>query len=202
MHLDLNKFPIIENVQGLLQYNPFCEFPSLDKLGDISERLYGCAEFLGMQPDDKYPYFAESANFRAYLSEFSSLNEILKEHSRPELRNIAIEKTDYPLFHFFKLLRNVNFHLKSVTGGTISFQAVFMNRETNEIHGDEMTITRFVIADCNFNLIENVRDIKHYDKSQIQATIDWVDKTQNQHGLSDILEATLRQYCKLIDSVI
>jgi len=196
--LDLNKFPDIETVMGLLKYDPFWEFPSLDKLGEISERIYGCAKFLWAKPDDTYLYYAECANLRAYLNEFSSLSEILKEHSLPKFRNIAIEKTDYPLFHFFKLLRNVNFHVKSITGGTTSFPAVLMNKATNEIHGEELLITRFIIADCNLTLLETAWDIKHYDKIQIQYIIDWVVDMQANYGISDILEANLRQYCKLI----
>jgi len=167
--LDLNKFPIIEQFHSLLWYNPFKEFPRLGNLGDISERIYGCMQFIGTKSDESYPYFAEHASVRAFLNDFSSLNEILKDHTQLELRNIAIEKTNYPLFHFLKLLRNVNFHVKSISGGTSSHQVSIYNTTTNKI-SDEITLTRYFITNCNLALLGNARDIKHYFKSEMQQT--------------------------------
>lgn len=201
-NLDLNKFPAIENVSGLLKYDPFKEFSCIHNLGNITERIYGCAKFVGAKPDENHPYFAENAHLRAFLSEFSSLNEVLKGQNQLELNNITIENTDYPIFHFLKLLRNVNFHVKTISGGTTSFQAIFQDKRTKKCWGDEMTITRYIIDDCNWNLLQNARDIKHYDRNEIQQTIDWVDKTQKEHGISDVLEGALRQYCKLIESTV
>ena len=201
-HLDFNKFPIIENVHGLLKYDPFREFPSLDNLGDISERIYGCAEFVGAKPDEARPYWSENANLRAFLNEFSSLNEMLKKSSDLLLKNISIEQCDYPLFHFLKLLRNVNFHVKSISGTSTSFQATFYNKTTNERWGEEMTITRYIIADCDFTLLQNARDIRHYKETDIRTTTNWVDTKQKEHGISDVLESALRQYCKLIESTV
>jgi hypothetical protein len=200
--LNLNKFPAIEHVHGLLWYDPFREFPDLDKLGDISERIYGCAHFIGASSDEKYPFFSENKTLRAFLNEFSSLSEILKDHDQSLFHNLAIEKTDFPVFHFLKLLRNVNFHVKSISGGSISYQATLYNTTTHERYGDEMTITNYIIADCNLTLLKNARDIKHYNQQEMQDTIEWIDRTQKQYGFSDILEAALRQYCKLINHAI
>ena len=40
--IDLNKFPVIENSIGLIAFNHFNEFPRLQNLGDITQRIYGC----------------------------------------------------------------------------------------------------------------------------------------------------------------
>jgi hypothetical protein len=197
-NLDLNKFPEIENFHGLLKYNPLEEFPELAGLDDITQRVYGCAHFIVYSPASDFPYLSENANTRAYLNEFASLNEILKSHNRAEFRRLAIEQTDYPLFHFFKLLRNANFHIRTLLGGAISYQGSILNSQNGVVVEKDLTFTSFVIENCNLTLLENVRDIKHYEKSQIEKTIQWVNNKQNISGISYVLEANLRQYCKLI----
>ncbi len=201
-HIDLNKFPTVEKVHGFLKYDPFTEFPSLANLGDISERIYGCTRFVFEKADKKYPNWSENANLRAFLNEFSSLNEMLKKSSQPLLRKISIEKIDYPILHFLKLLRNVNFHIKSITGGNTSFQATIINKTTNKRVGEEITITLYFITNCDFTLFQNANDIRHYELVDIQKTIEWVDAKQKEHGIYYVFEAALRQYCKLIDSTV
>jgi len=200
--LDLNKFPEFENVQGFLKYNPFEEFPELINLGDISERIYGCAEFIWTTGDKQHPFWLENLTLRAFLNEFASLNEMIKASQNEKIRNLAIENVDIPLFHFFKLLRNVNFHVKSSRGGNTEFEARFQNKKTGVVHGDLMKIKRYIISDCSLILLKTARDIRYYDESDIQYIIDWVNYYQMKQGISNILEETLRQYCKLLKSIL
>ena len=96
--IDLNKLPQISNLRGLLRYDPFQEFPELEKLGDISERIYGCGYFIAGWTDEKYPHYCEKAYLRAALNEFVSINEMLKK----TFFNICIDKTDFLYYTFLK----------------------------------------------------------------------------------------------------
>ncbi len=201
-NLDLSKFPEIETIHGLLLYDPFKEFETISQLGDISERIYGCSTFLATHPDEKYPFFSEKAYLRGFVNEFSSLNEILKAHANIELQNISIEKTDYPLFHFIKLIRNINFHIKSIKAGHSTFQAVYVNKITKEESEEEFTINRFIIDECNIELLKAARDFRHYKTSDLQKTLEWIETNQKVYGINGILEEALRQYCRLIINTV
>lgn len=200
--ISLHKFPDFENKYGLLKYNPFEEFPQLANLGDISERIYGCSEFIGSDGDNDFPFWRENVTIRSFLNEFASLNEMLKDSQDQNMRNISIERLDYPLFHFLKLLRNVNFHVKSTIGSKTEFKARLINRVTGEVHGEVMNISRYIIKDCTLDLLKSARDYKHYSESDILEIIDWFNARQLEQGVSNILEEALRQYCVLIKGIV
>jgi hypothetical protein len=67
-HLNLNNFPTIENSIGVLAFNHLEEFPLLANLGDITQRIYGCSNFLYYKIDEKNPFWVESAYLRAALT--------------------------------------------------------------------------------------------------------------------------------------
>lgn len=191
--LDLSKFPTIPHCQGILKYEIFDDFPELTKLGDISERIYGCSLFIGGEKDNKYPFLSEKAHLRAALNEFVSISEMLKVNY-PDL---AIEKTDYPLFHFLKELRVTNFHLKSIIPGNSKSRAYSQSLDK------EIEMNPFIIADCNIKLFEsNTNYSKHYKASNFHETVNWVAENQIQWGINCIIEETLKQYCFLIKSDI
>jgi len=200
--LDLNKFPIIENIHGILVYQPFKEFPELKNLGDISERIYGCGKFLSVKSDTDYPFYSELVTLRAFLSEFTSLSEMLRQNHRNELKILSIENTKYPLFHFLKLLREVNFHLVSVSGGKVTQTYRMQNIETGEIHPTTYQLEHSIIENCTFNLFENSFNVKHYHKHQLIIVIDWINFQQHEYGIFRIFEETLRQYCRLLSNTI
>lgn len=191
--LDLRKFPKIPHYQGILKYEIFDDFPELTKLDDISERIYGCCLFIGGEKDCKYPFFSEKAHLRAALNEFVSISEMLKVN----YPNLAIEKTDYPLFHFLKELRVTNFHLKSIIPGNSKSIAYSQSLDK------EFEMNPFIISDCNIKLFEgNTNFNKHYKTSDFSETVNWVAENQIQWGINCIIEETLKQYCMLIKSDI
>ncbi len=195
--LDLNKLPDIDNIKGILKYDPFDEFSELKNLGEISERIYGCALFNGGGTDDKYPHYLEKAYLRAALNEFVSISEMLKKH--PPC--IVIDKTDYPLFHFFKELRVTNFHIKTFMPNNIKGTAKIVNRTTGKTTlKDLIDIVNFIIEDCNLKLFSDNENYKrHYATEEFKKTVEWVEQNQRIWGINHIIEAALKQYCQLIN---
>src|ERR1700676_2989679 len=108
-NLELNNFPTVENMIPMLNFNHLHEFPALFDKSDISQRIYGCSNFLHFKSDENYPLYLEGASIRAALNEFVSLNEMVKLSPKLNIRMKSIENLDIPLLHFFKLLREVNF---------------------------------------------------------------------------------------------
>jgi hypothetical protein len=193
--INLNKLPIISNEKGWLKYDPFQEFPELKNLGEISERIYGCAHFNGGKADGIYPEFAEKAYLRASLEELVSLSEMLKRKC-PE---ISIENTDLPILHFFKELRVTNFHLKSSNSHKITGRAVIVNSITNERNSEEFDVNNLVIENCSIDLFtDNKNYVKYYNSAEFKETVKWVEEHQKIWGVSHIIESALKQYCEQI----
>lgn len=200
--LDLNKFPEIENSIGLLVFDHLKEFPTLKNLGDITQRIYGCSTFLysGKSSDKDDYILSRSASLRAALNEFVSLSEMLKASNTQNLKNLAIEKMDYPLFHFFKLLREVNFHLNSLQHSHSITNVRNYNTTTGEIDENIITLKPLIIDSLNASLFQHSRNLKFYDINQIATITDWVNTNQYQWGIFYILDIALRQYCtELLD---
>jgi len=86
------------------------EYPLLINKGDITQRIYGCSNFLNYKVDENNPFLVESAHLRAALNEFVSISEMIKASTDTNINRLTIENSNLPLLHFFKLLREVNFH--------------------------------------------------------------------------------------------
>lgn len=194
-NLNLNLFPVIENSIGFLAFEHLKEYPQLNNLGDISERIYGCSKFLYYNTAEKNYLFSESATLRAALNEFVSLSEMLKASNDIILKNLAIEKVSIPLFHFFKLLREVNFHLNSLQHSKTKTAVKNFNTETGVIDDNIITLTPLIIDRLDITLFQNSNNLKHYDISQMTQVTNWVNTNQYQWGIFHILDIALRQYC-------
>jgi hypothetical protein len=198
--LNLEEFPIIRNSISLLAFDHLKNYPHLDNLGDISERIYGCSMFLYYKTDrHKYPFYV-SASLRAALNEFVSLSEMLKASNESSLRDISIEKVNLPLFHFFKLLREVNFHLNSLKHSKTTTEVVNFNIETGKIKDEVYTLTPSIIDSLEISLFKDSNNLKHYNFTEFNLVVNWVNTNQNHWGIFHILDLALRQYCDLITS--
>lgn len=194
--LDLNKLPKIENRIGVLRFDPLKEFPALKDLGEISERIYGAAEFNGTKPDENYPLLAEKASFRAALSEFVSISEMLKQNHD----NLRIDNLDVPLLHFFKELRVTNFHIKSFSPVIQSTTMTWPGVNYPEDKPFEFEYKFLTIGNCNIELFRNNQNYsRFYNNDAFHKVIDWVNEKQDILGITHIFEAALNQYCTLIN---
>jgi len=197
--LDLNKFPTVENSIDWLAFNHLQEYPLLTNKGDITQRIYGCSNFLYFNADEKYPFFIESAYLRAALNEFVSISEMIKASSNTKINSLTIENSDLPLLHFFKLLREVNFHLNSLQHNKITTDVKTLNTTTGEIDDKVYTLTHTTIDNLSVSIFKNSKNIKHYDSTQMNYIITWVNKNQFRWGIFHILDLALRQYCAEIE---
>ncbi len=191
MILDLNKLPV--NAISPLEYNPIVEFPELNNLGEISERIDGCAKFNRLSSSKD---LSERAQFSATLNEFVSISERLKK----DHENISIEKLDYPLFHFIKELRVTDFHLKTLTRTESTIKITFVSGKTS------MPLFEYrilIIDNCNIDLFRgNKNYTRHYATKEFQTTVRLVNQMQRVSGINRIIEIALRQYCELIKNTV
>lgn len=197
--LDLNKIPTIENSIGWLAFNHLQKFPLLNNRGDITLRIYGCSRFLYFTVDEKQPFFVESAYLRAALNEFVSISEMLKASTDQEIKKLTIENSDLPLLHFFKLLREVNFHLNSPHHSITTNEVNSFNTVTGKIEDEVFTLSHTVIDNLDISIFNNSKNIKHYDLKQITEITTWVRNNQYKWGIFHILDLALRQYCYEIE---
>jgi hypothetical protein len=197
--LDLNKFPMVENSIGWLAFNHLQEYPSLINKGDITQRIYGCSNFLYYKIDDKNSFSVESAYLRAALNEFVSISEMIKVSTDLKLNKLTIENSDLPLLHFFKLLREVNFHLNSFQYNKTTSEVQSFDVTTGEIDKKVFTLRNIVINQLNVSIFKNSKNIKHYDLTQMSTVTEWVNDKQYQWGIFHILDLALRQYCIKIE---
>lgn len=197
--LDLNKFPTVENSIGWLAFNHLKEYPLLTNMGDITQRIYGCSNFLNYKIDDDNPFLVESAHLRAALNEFVSISEMIKVSSDTKINRLSIENSKFPLLHFFKLLREVNFHLNSPKYNKTTSDVKSFCPATGEIGNEVFAFTHCIIYQLNASIFHKSKNLKYYDLAQIKIITDWVDTKQYKWGIFHILDLTLRQYCEEIE---
>lgn len=194
--LDLNKLPNIENKIGVLRFDPLKEFPALKELGEISERIYGAANFNGAKPDENYPLYAEKSHFRAALSEFVSISEMVKLKSH----DLRIDNLDLPLLHFFKELRVTNFHIKSFIPSIQSTNMTWPGVNYPDDRPYEFQYKFLTIDNCDLCLFKDNNNYNNFYKNDtFHSVINWVNEKQGILGITHVFEAALKQYCKLLD---
>lgn len=202
--LNLEKFPHVETSIPFLKCDPLKEFPKLLFYEDIAERVYGCNTFIGSNADKEYPNFSERAHFRVALSEFVSISEIIKTKYKAQREMLSIEKTDFPLFHFFKLLREVTFHLMLVENDFHSVTLTTIDTKTSIVSDLNIEANHFIIKNCSIDLFfAKKKEINNsYNKTELLKVIAWVDQYQIPWGITYLLERALRQYCEWINAHI
>jgi hypothetical protein len=201
-NLDLNNFPTVENMIPMLNFNHLHEFRSLYDNSDISQRIYGCSNFLHFKSDENYPLYLEGASIRAALNEFVSLNEMIKVSPNLNIRMKSIENLDIPLLHFFKLLREVNFHLNSIGHGKTKVSVRNIDTESGKIADKIFSFHFTIIENLEIGIFRNLFNFKKYDSAQIEVVVLWIKENQYTWGINHLLDLALRQYCVEIENVI
>jgi len=208
-NIDLSKFPEIPKARPLWGFVPLVDLPVLNKYPDIAERIYGCMHFLRIET--KYSEnitIEEKCNLRAALSDFVSINDMIKESNNPQLITVRFDTLSYPLIHFFKLLRDTNIHLESIrhipSTKTYLFGSIATGETMKNKDGKDYVETwnNFTIDNCSPNTLAKCRNINRYRESDIQAITEWVNINQHEYGLQYLLELALRQYCEEIVAAI
>lgn len=197
--LDLNKFPKVEDSIGWLAFNHLQEYPLLTNKGDITQRIYGCSNFLYYKADENNPFLVESAHLRAALNEFVSISEMIKASTDTKINRLTIENSNLPLLHFFKLLREVNFHLNSFQYDKTTTDVQSFCTTTGIIDDKVFTLTHCIIDQLNASIFHKSKNIKYYDVEQMATITEWVKMKQYKWGIFHILDLALRQYCEEIE---
>jgi hypothetical protein len=120
---------------------------------------------------------------------------MLKICGNSNLEKISIDKLDIPLLHFFKLLREVNFHLTSLAQHSVENEVTTFDTRTGEISDNKFKLQHPVISNCDSSMFKNSKNIKYYDSRKIADVVEWVKENQNTWGIFHLLDLALRQYC-------
>ncbi len=193
--IKLMNLPKIENRASILFIDPLKEFPKLIELGEISERISSTAFYLQNISDKSNQLVAENRHFRAALTEFASISELLKL----KYKNLSIENLEYPLLHFFKELRVTNFHIKSFKTSLVEKKMIWSGVYYPNDQEYEFIHSFLIIENCNIELFtSNKNFIKYYNHFAFHSTINWVNENQQILGIKHVFNAALVQYCELI----
>ncbi|MEO8149817.1 MAG: hypothetical protein ABI723_19415 [Bacteroidia bacterium] len=202
--LDFGQLPILDNKRPLLCQLGDKRINSLKKFNNVFERadsaLYFTAKFHSESNE-----IIKKALLRAAVSEFVSIEEAIKIDS--EINNISvvpllIRKTENPLLHIVKQLRNYNIHLgSSVLDYTEETRRIFGTTEdfSNGI-GYDYTDKEAIISNLDIIEFNKLKDAPcYFDKDKIDI-IKWFNHNQIKWGVGHLIYLATLDYCDIIIS--
>lgn len=190
MHLNFDKF--IEVEHGYLL------FPTPDErfkvLGEIYERtcavIYLASKINSASTHDIPTNTVQAAFVRAALSEFVALEEFIdKEYIGIEAAAYKIYKTEDPVLHMTKLLRNYNIHVSS---SELSKKSMMVR--TIDENNAAFEINVAYISNLNFDSVRSLKSSKDYTDEQISKMIKVFNCQQHVFGVMTLLVKVALSY--------
>jgi hypothetical protein len=190
-HLDFSLLPEI---------NSGHTFASLDssivsKLSVLPEtvvRAESAASFFALSPKFKWTpqspetddNFKSEAFIRASLAEFVSMEDTLPrdlKRIQSKAGPIKLNMSKNPMLHIIRELRNLEIHVRTSRVGTFD-HAILIGKD--EIPSDRSA--RF-LEDISVESFANLRNAKHYRPEDLQAMVEWMNRSQRIFGISEII---------------
>ncbi|HYD22120.1 MAG TPA: hypothetical protein VEB40_11640 [Flavipsychrobacter sp.] len=199
-NLDFDLLPDIPKAFPLLLEFGAGKYPVLNRLGYLNERINACYHFLFTLFHEKDTNF-RAAYFRAALNEFVGISQIFKEYNSGGLDEIITDNLPYPLIHFFKLLRDVNFHITTIQHNSwdVQFALVNLSKPNQERENSEYYLASLSVIDYeDLQYIKSTRNAKHYEAPDLARIINWVEIMQRKNGINYLFSLAIDQYCSVI----
>lgn len=153
-------------------------------------RIKGALTFISKVGGDKDINISESF-LKASLGEFVSAEDTIKEDSKNaniQKELFKLHKTDHPIFHILKEIRNYQFHLKPAEFQNKTIQATLAsNRGKDEKEIEYHDHTFLIISNFGETEFRNLHNSKFYDQHDITQLISWFEQAQNEWGISDLV---------------
>lgn len=200
--LDFRQLPVLDNKRSWLCNLGDNRTNSLTIFKHVFERA-NCALYFTAKFHSENNEIVKKGLLRAAISEFVSMEEVLKIDS--DINNISLSplliiKTENPLLHIVKQLRNYNIHIGSSvidyteeTKRTFGTFEDFVKSTGYEYTDREAVITNLDIAEFN-----KLKDAKYYDLSDKINIIDWFNQNQIKWGIDHLIYLAILDYCDKI----
>lgn len=126
---------------------------------------------------------------RASLGEFVSMEESIK-YDDPDGEHHKIVKSQNPLLHIMKQLRNLQFHILSKS---------LNNQEQNVVWaGQESTMRFWYLEDIQIDEFNRLNDADRYSGDDKEQMISWFNQTQREWGVNQLILEAVNTYAKEI----
>lgn len=200
--LDFGQLPILDNKRPWVCQLGDKRMNSLKLFNQVFERAE-CALYFTAKFHSESNQIVKKGLLRAAVSEFVSIEEVIKIDT--ELNNISltpllINKTENPLLHIVKQLRNYNIHLGSSiinyteeTKRSFGTLDNFKSGTGYEYIDNEAIITNLDIIEFN-----KLKDAKYYSDKDKVDIIKWVNENQNRWGVDHLIYLATLDYCDRI----
>lgn len=200
--LDFGQLPVLKNKRSWLCNLGADRTNSLSPFKNVLERAE-CALSFTAQFHSENNEIAKRGLLRAAISEFVSIEEVVKidlDINNISLSPLLIIKTENPLLHIVKQLRNYNIHIGSSvidyteeTKRTFGTNEQFANKTGYEYTDNEAIITNLDITEFN-----KLKDSKHYYMQDKINAIKWFNQNQIKWGVDHLIYLATLNYCDRI----
>lgn len=200
--LDFRQLPVLNNKRPWLCQLGDKRTNSLKTFGHVFERA-NCVLHFTAKFHSENNEIIKKGLLRAAVSEFVSIEEVIKIDS--DINNISLPplliiKTENPLLHIVKQLRNYNIHLGSsvidYTEETIRTFGTLDN--INNGTGYEYEDNEAIIKNLDIIEFNKLKDAKHYTNQDKLDIIDWFNKNQIKWGVDHLIYLATLDYCDRI----
>ncbi len=199
MKLDFNLATKVEHGYLLLPKpaKTLVDFPEVyDRVCSV---IYHCA-MVSDEPLKKCISLSakEATHIRSALCEFVGIEDLLKK-LYPELNNseFAIYKSENPILHMIKLLRNYNVH---ISNSRLSQKAMKVRMLVDK-YGEFDVIVKF-ISNLSLESLKLIYSANNYDDSQLIRMIEIFEHEQHEFGVTTLIQKAVIDYSEHLAKVL
>lgn len=146
----------------------------------------------------------KTAYLRAALAEFITIEELLKVNypNNADIECYSLIKSENPIFHFLKILRNYNIHLSNSSLGGINFRAYSPRKPEMIFELNSSIIDNLHVEE--FKKLNAYKDKKRrlYSEQDILKMISYFDKEQSSFGVCDLIIRSIVDYSVIVGSFL
>jgi hypothetical protein len=181
--IDLSKWP--ENKSAPWNFNEKLHIPNvLDRKPLLRRHAVCILHFIwGVCAKNNYSLEVREGSLRAAF--FS--NEIPG--------GWEIYKSNNPLYHLIKILRNTQMHLRNITLLADTTNLRYENEEYHKIIGD-FDAYIYISQELTLEDLTNFKNKKRYKESDLQEMLDWMNREQRVFGIQNIIFLGLQDFIK------
>ncbi|EJO9868633.1 hypothetical protein [Vibrio vulnificus] len=199
MKLDFNLATKVEHGYLLIPEpaKELAEFP------DVYERICSVIYHCTMVSDEPVKQCISSSakdatHIRSALCEFVGIEDLLKQ-LYPKLCNkvFAIYKSENPILHMIKLLRNYNVH---ISNSQLSQKSMKVRTKIDNFR--EIDITVEYISNLSLDSLKLMRSANNYSDSQLTRMIEVFECEQHEFGVTTLILKAVIDYSQHLAKVL
>jgi len=202
--LDFEHLPLLDDKRPLLCQLGDHRTITLQKFNNVFERAH-CALYFIAKFHSESNGIIKKALLRASIAEFVSIEEVVKvdlKINSISANPLLIRKTENPLLHIIKQLRNYNIHLGStILDYTDETTRIFGTKEDlANGTGYKYSDKEVIITNLNISEFNKLKDANKYCDKDKLCIIDWFNLNQIRWGVGHLIYLAILDYCDRIIS--